>query len=137
MDGVWDKSQSLHVTGGANAFNSLVPNYSNTSSLSSSPAAACIVPSSFNTTSTPCPLASEPAADFTNSEIDRFPPVDVPADLAGPGSFLRAGASDVSGHGIISYHEIAKSVTSDGSINFNGSPSKNKNSSALRVTEAL
>jgi hypothetical protein len=84
-------------------------------------------------------LASELAADFTNSDIDRFPPVDVPTDLAGPGNFLRAGASDASGHGIISYHEFARSVTStgDGFINFNGSPSKNKNSSALRVTEAL
>ena len=59
------------------------------------------------------------------------------ADLAGPGSFLRARASDASGHGIISYHEVARSVTSDDSINLNGSPSKNKNSSALRVTEAL
>jgi hypothetical protein len=104
-----------------------------TSSLSSS-AATCIVPSSFTTTSTPRPLASDPAANVTNSDIDRFPPVDVPADLTGPCNFLRAGASDASGHGMISFHNVSRQQRLH---RFNRPPSKNKNSSALRVTEAF
>jgi hypothetical protein len=60
--------------------------------------------------------ACESAADFTNSDIDRFPPVHVSADFAG--SFPRVEASDASGHGIISCHGIARSVTGDGSISF-------------------
>ena len=88
----------------------------------------------------PAHLSSNPSPHYTSrlvtkSEIDRFPLVFTVLDFSEACAFLRAGGSGASS-GNVMISNIHRRIAVSNPENNGPLPSKNKNSSALRATEA-